>query len=259
MGEFLIKLIVCFVAGAGAGIGTGFAGMSAAVVISPMLITFLGLEAYEAVAIALASDVLASAASALIYKKNNNIDIKHGLVMMITILCFTLVGSFISSFVPSTTMSWFSLGMTVFLGLRFLIFPVMTTREHMEKFPPKLRFVGSILAGIWIGLVCGFIGAGGGLMILFVLTFLLGYDLKCAVGTSVFIMSFTAFTGSVSHFAIGGLSDPVSLVLCIIFTLLWAQLAARYANNADPKLLNRVTGIVLVVLAVVMIVVNYVL
>ena len=45
----LIKFLVCFVAGIGAGLGTGFAGMSAAAVISPMLITFLGMPAYAAV------------------------------------------------------------------------------------------------------------------------------------------------------------------------------------------------------------------
>lgn len=55
------KVLVCLLAGLGAGLGTGFAGMSAAAVISPMLITFLGMEPYEAVGIALASDVLASA------------------------------------------------------------------------------------------------------------------------------------------------------------------------------------------------------
>ena len=58
--EMLYKFIVCLIAGVGAGLGTGFAGMSAAAVISPMLITFLGIPAYQAVGIALASDVLAS-------------------------------------------------------------------------------------------------------------------------------------------------------------------------------------------------------
>ena len=71
----LEKIIVCLIAGAGAGFGTGLAGLSAAAVISPMLITFLGVNAYEAIGIALASDVLASAASAYTYKKNKNIDI----------------------------------------------------------------------------------------------------------------------------------------------------------------------------------------
>ena len=96
----LLKIIICFLAGMGAGLGTGFAGMSAAAVISPMLITFLGIPAYEAVGIALASDVLASAASAYTYGKNKNLDIKNGLVMMITVLCFTFVGSWASSKVP---------------------------------------------------------------------------------------------------------------------------------------------------------------
>ena len=105
----LIKFIVCLVAGIGAGLGTGFAGMSAAAVISPMLITFLDMDPYMAVGIALASDVLASAASAYTYGKNKNIDIKNGIVMMIFVLLFTLVGSFVSSKVPSTTMGDFRL------------------------------------------------------------------------------------------------------------------------------------------------------
>lgn len=57
----ITKIIVCLIAGAGAGFGTGLAGRSAAAVISPMLITFLHVNAYEAVGIALASDVMASA------------------------------------------------------------------------------------------------------------------------------------------------------------------------------------------------------
>ena len=72
----MYTFIICFLAGIGAGLGTGFAGMSAAAVISPMLITFLNIPPYEAVGIALASDVLASAASAAAYAKNKNIDIK---------------------------------------------------------------------------------------------------------------------------------------------------------------------------------------
>ena len=73
----MFKFLICFIAGIGAGLGTGFAGMSAAAVISPMLITFLGMPAYEGVGIALASDVLASAVSAYTYGKNKNLDIRN--------------------------------------------------------------------------------------------------------------------------------------------------------------------------------------
>ena len=83
----LAKIIVPIIAGLGAGLGTGIAGLSAAAVISPMLITFLDVEPYQAVGIALASDVLASAASAYTYGKNKNLDIRNGVIMMISVLC----------------------------------------------------------------------------------------------------------------------------------------------------------------------------
>lgn len=259
MGIFMAyKFIVCFIAGLGAGLGTGFAGMSAAAVISPVLITFLGMSAYDAVGIALASDVLASAASAYTYGKNKNLDIKNGTIMMLFVLIFTLAGSFIASLVPNATMGSFSVFMTFLLGIKFIVKPVMTTKESMEATEPGKRFIQSVICGTFIGFICGFIGAGGGMMMLLVLTGVLGYELKTAVGTSVFIMAFTAFTGSISHFAIGGLPDIVSMVFCILSTLLWARIAARFANKAEPATLNRMTGAVLVVLGVAILSVNYI-
>lgn len=249
--ELLIKFLVCFVAGIGAGLGTGFAGMSAAAVISPMLITFLGMDPYEAVAIALASDVLASAVSAYTYGKNGNLDIKNGLVMMITVLVFTVVGSWVSSLVPATTMGGFSTVMTLLLGIKFMVRPVMTTKEGMNTMDARQRLIRSILGGMAVGFVCGFVGAGGGMMMLLILVSVLGYELKTAVGTSVFIMTFTALTGSVSHIVIGGVPDLTALVFCVLSTLLWARIAARFANKASTETLNRATGIVLVVLGVV--------
>lgn len=254
----LIKFLVCFAAGIGAGLGTGFAGMSAAAVISPMLITFLGFEAYDAVGIALASDVLASAISAYTYGRNKNLDIRNGLVMMASVLGFTLVGSFVAKQVPNTTMGSFSVFMTLLLGIKFIVKPVMTTKESMGAVSAKKRIVQSVVSGMVVGFICGFIGAGGGMMMLLVLTSVLGYELKTAVGTSVFIMTFTALTGAVSHFAIGGMPDLWCLVFCVGSTLLWARIAAKFANKASAATLNRATGVVLAVLGVAILVVNYV-
>ena len=246
--NMLFTIIVTFFAGMGAGLGTGFAGMSAAAVISPMLITFLGMDPYMAVGIALSSDVLASAVSAYTYHKNKNLDVKNGLIMMASVLLFTVVGSYLASLLPSATMGSFSVVMTFLLGIKFIVKPVMTTKEAMEGVSAQKRAIQSVVCGIIIGLICGFVGAGGGMMMLLILTSVLGYELKTAVGTSVFIMTFTALT---SHFAIGGMPDLFVLALCVVFTLLWARIAAVFANKAEPKTLNRATGIVLVVLGIV--------
>ena len=215
--QLLLTIVVCLFAGAGAGLGTGFAGMSAAAVITPMLVTFLHIEPYTAVGIALASDVLASAVSAYTYGRNRNLDIRNGLIMMITVLAFTVVGSLVSSLVPSVAMGNFSVIMTLLLGIKFIVRPVMTTKEDMQQIPKRTRIIKSIVCGAIVG----------------------------------FIMTFTALTGSVSHFAIGGAPQWLPFFLCIIFTFGFAQLAARIANRASAKTLNRATGVILVILGVV--------
>ena len=141
--EVLFTVLVTFFAGMGAGLGTGFAGMSAAAVISPMLITFLDMDPYMAVGIALSSDVLASAVSAYTYGRNKNLDVRNGLIMMASVLAFTVVGSYIASLVPSATMGGFSVFMTFLLGIKFILRPVMTTKETMMAVSARKRAIQS--------------------------------------------------------------------------------------------------------------------
>ncbi len=248
-------LIICLLAGMGAGLGTGFAGMSAAVVISPMLITFLGMNPFEAIGIALASDVLASAASAYTYSKNKNIDLKRSKTLFISVLIFTGIGAFIAHQVPTTTMGNISVYGALLMGINFFAKSFKDESPKQSKeFNGKLKTIMPILCGAIIGFICGFMGAGGGIMMLILLTTVLGYELKTAVGTSVFIMTFTALFGATSHFTLQGATpDLVVFSLCVIFTLIFALIGSRFANKAAPKVLNRATGIVLTVLGALMI------
>ena len=149
----MYKLLICIIAGLGAGLGTGFAGMSAAAVISPMLITFLHMDSYLAVGIALASDVLASAVSAYTYGKNKNLDIKNGIIMMVSVLCLTMVGSFVANMVPKTTMGSFSTVMTLFLGIKFIVKPVVEPKARFKNATAKQKAMYGIIS-IFIGTKC---------------------------------------------------------------------------------------------------------
>lgn len=253
MHDFFIKLLVCLIAGIGAGVGTGLSGLSAAAIISPMLGTFLGMDSYMAVGIALASDVLASAVSAYTYGKNDNLDIKNGRIMLVTVLVFTTLGSYAGTYIPPNTMGSFSLIMTTVLGVKFIFKPVMTTKEVNANKEKWVKILQSVFCGIVIGFICGFVGAGGGMMMLLILTSILGYELKTAVGTSTFIMAFTAFVGSSSHFMFLEESlDYGALFWCVVFTFIGAQIASKFANKASPVTLNRVTGAVLTALGILM-------
>ncbi len=258
MDSIIGTIIVCIFAGMGAGLGTGFAGMSAAVVISPMLVTFLGMNPYEAIGIALASDVLASAISAYTYGKNKNIDLKRSRSLFISVLVFTGFGALIAHQVPPATMGNLTIYASFFMGLNFLnkSFKEEKVKESTQA-KGKWKSILPILCGSLVGFVCGFIGAGGGIMMLILLTTILGYELKTAVGTSVFIMTFTALYGATSHFVLEGIiPDLLVLCVCVASTLFFALMGARFANKSKPKILNRAIGIVLATLGVVMIVVD---
>ncbi len=231
--------------------------MSAAAVIGPMLVTFLDIPAYQAVGIGLASDVFASAASAWTYNKNKNLDIKNSLALIISVLAMTVVGSYVASLLPEHAMSSTMQFVMIIIGLRFLLKPVTTTKAQMMESDPKGRIARAVIGGVLVGFICGFVGAGGGMMLLFVLTSFLGYEMHMAVGTSVFIMAFTALTGGISHFIVGGIPDIACLVMCVIFTLIWARIAAVIANKAKAVILNRIVGSIMIVTSVVILVVNY--
>lgn len=256
MPEYLIW-IVCICAGIGAGVATGFAGLSAAVIIAPMLVMFLGVDSYTAIGIALASDILASAVSAYSYGKNKNINIKEGMIVLIATIVFTFVGSYLGTLVPTKLLGNFSIYLTIILGLRFIIFPALQVSRRAQNASKKRKIIESIFSGVFVGLVCGFFGAGGGMLLLMVLIGILGYEIKSAVGTSVFIMSFTALTGSLSHIVLGDIPDFKILIICIISTLLAALIASKIANKLSSKHLNLVTGIVLCVIGISTLIVSY--
>ena len=240
----MIKYIVCIMAGLLAGLGTGFAGLSAAVFISPMLMFFLGLDSFPAVGIALASDVLASAGSAITYARNKNIDLKRGKWLMFSVILSAIAGTVCQHFLTATSVGesfmqvWLLLGM-LFLGVSLLL----SKKSEPVKLNLKLDYrILSVLCGIYVGFICGFQGTGGGLWMLFVLTAVLGFEFKKAVGTSVTIMTFTALIGAVSHFAIKDAPDLETLIICVVSTYLFAKAGALIANRVSPLILKKITG-----------------
>ncbi len=255
----LFVIFICIIAGIGAGLGTGFAGMSAAVVITPMLVTFLGIDPHIAIGVALASDVLASMISAITYGRNKNIDIKNSKYLIMSVLVFTVVGSIISHLVPSSTMGNFSIYMSLLLGIKFLLTPKNKKEKEKKEFSDKMKIIMPLLCGSLIGFICGFVGAGGGIMMLILLTSVLGYELKTAVGTSVFIMTFTALFGASSHFILSGELPHIAILMtCCLSTLVFALLGAKFANKAKPLTLSRATGLVLTTLSIFIIVFNFI-
>ena len=255
------------IAAIGAGISTGLAGLSAATVMVPILIvlcpSFSGeTGAYQATAIALASDILGSAATTYTYAKHKNIDLKRGWIMLVCILAMCTAGSYVAFIVGNVVLGGFTLFLTLFIGIRFLVKPDTSRKDQAakgEKLGGKGIFI-SLFFGLTIGFGTGFVGTGGGMMMLVVFTAFLGMELKTAVGTSTFIMTFTALIASVSHILIHPaivLEKWDVMLICIMTATAASLLSARFANSVKNRTVGLATGAVLTLLGGAMLILNY--
>lgn len=247
--------ILYIIAGLGAGVVTGLAGLSAAVVITPILVSLCGWESYDAVTVALASDVLASLLSSYTYYKHKNIDLRNGLLVTITAFAGTVVGSYCGYLFSQSSpdgLGYISMVTTIFLGIKFLFKPITEGKDASEgkNMLSTKKVVLAMVCGCGIGWVCGFTGSGGGILMLTVFTLVLGYNLKVAVGTSTMIMTVVALTGTVSHIGMGADIEPLEMAVTIISCVIGAYISAKFANRCEIKKLNKVVGVVLAILGI---------
>lgn len=248
--------LIYIIAGLGAGVVTGLAGLSAAVVITPLLVSVCRWASYDAVTVALASDVLASLLSTYTYYKNKNIDLKRGMLVTITAFIGTVIGSYCGYLFSQSQpdgLGYISMLTTIFLGFKFLLKPVTGGNDSSTALSDqnaKRKTLLAMILGCFIGWVCGFTGSGGGILMLTVFTLVLGYNLKVAVGTSTMIMSIVALTGTISHVSMGAQIFPLPMAVVVISCLIGAAVSAKFANKCEIRKLNKVVGIVLMILGI---------
>lgn len=203
----------------------------------------------------MASDVLASLFTAVTYYKNKNIDVRRGLLVALTAFFGSIIGSYcgyLFSQQEPDGLGYISMLSTVFLGLKFLIKPIVggETAESAKERQRTGKTALAMVLGCLIGWVCGFTGSGGGILMLTVFTLVLGYNLKVDVGTSTLIMTLVAMTGAVSHFSMGAKVEVVPFIVVVISCLIAAVVSARFANKCNTRILNRMIGSILLILGV---------
>ena len=250
-----MEILIYIIGGLIAGIATGLVGLSAATIIAPLFATMLGMDPYIAIGIALTSDVFASATSATNYFKNKNIDLRNASGIVISVIVFAILASYLSFSTKPETLNTTINIFVLLLGIRFLVYPVKNRLVGNVKNSKKL-LIETIIWGAIIGYMSGHFGAGGGLSLLALLTMRLGYDLKKGVGTSVFIMVFIALVGAIVHIIIGG-TILLPLIVTSISAFVGANFASKYANRINDVKLNQVIGVFLLVYGSALIIVYF--
>ncbi|MEK6844905.1 MAG: sulfite exporter TauE/SafE family protein [Nanoarchaeota archaeon] len=248
-----MEALIFILAGFVTGIITGIIGASSIVAFIPIILIFLDYDAFSLIGISLALDVFVSLVAFLMYKKYHHIEFKIGFFLSIFAVIGAIIGSYISISIPKPFL--FAITGLVIIATGIGLF------RRKRKFKPitklnfnfslkNLKFWLAILLAFGIGLIAGGVGAAGGISLLLLLILLFKFEIHEAIGTSVFIMFFIALAGSLTHFYL--IDFPISLLIsAIVGGIVGAFFSARLANLFKEGALNKISGLILIILGLV--------
>lgn len=248
--------LIYVLAGLAGGVLTGMAGLTAAMVLTPILCGACGWVGYDAVTLSLIANVPSALVTCYTFYKNGNIDMKRGAPVAAVSFAGAIVGSWLGylfSQVRENGVSYFVIISNLFLAVKFFL-PTKEKQESVtsaQEKKMKAKTLVALVLAFLIGIECGFMGSAGGALMLMVLTMVLGLDTKLAVGTSSLVMTLVALTGAVSHVAMGATVELLPAIVVTVMCTLGAVVSSRFANRVDEKLLNRCAGVVLILVSVV--------
>ena len=251
-----MMILVYILAGLAGGVLTGMAGLTAAMVLTPILCSVCGWSGYDAVTLSLIANVPSAMVTCWTFYKNGNIQLKKGAPMAGVAFAGAVVGSYLGylfSMVSENGISYFVIISNLFMALKFFL-PGKAQKESLsdaEARKDRNKNVIALILGFLIGVECGFMGSAGGALMLMVLTMVMGMDTKLAVGTSSMIMTLVALTGAVSHVAMGAAVDLIPSLIVTVMCTAGAVGSARFANRVSERKLNLTAGTVLILVSLV--------
>jgi len=256
----VVEIIKMLVIGIFAGIVTGLTGASGVMVVVPLLNMLLNFSVHNSIGTSLMVDVIASIATAYTYYRHGNVDLKSGIWIAIGSITGAQFGVLFAVKTPEAGLGGafgiFLIVMGSIIWKRGINRERLAKKINIKFKNEKERILTALGLGFIIGIITGIFGAGGGLMILFVLIFVLNFPLHLAIGTSVIIMAITASSGMVGY-ALHGNLKPLGGLILGISAALSATGSAKFANRIDEKILSKAVGLVFISLGIIMTVVNY--
>lgn len=209
--------ILAYVASTLIGISLGLIGGGGSILTMPVLVYLFGVNPLLATSYSLFIVGSTSLAGTVGNFKRGLVNIKTALLFgSASISTVFLTRKLIIPLIPKTilTIGTFELTENMLMMVLFAVLMVAAatamikggkekTSTTTER--PKLKLTKLLFFGIAIGFATGFLGAGGGFLLIPTLVVLLGMPMKEAVGTSLFIIalnSLIGFTGDLGHFSI---------------------------------------------------------
>ncbi|BFI76094.1 sulfite exporter TauE/SafE family protein [Sulfurisphaera ohwakuensis] len=271
----LTFIALLFVASIIAGLLGSLTGLGGGVVLTPVLVLFLGVPIEYAVGASLISTIATSASSGSRYIKTGLAHMRIAIALEIATTTGAITGSFLEYIIEEEHL--FKLLDIIFGGV--LIFSVIPNFIRMKSevpvyvnpdgFSSKLRFNGSYydealkkevtyhgvryplgLLGMYIaGLISGLLGIGSGALKVLAMDLGMNLPFKISTATSSFMIGVTAATSSGIYWALG-IIDPIIVGITIPGVFVGSNFGSRYLNKLMNRRLRQIFTLVLIILGI---------
>jgi hypothetical protein len=176
------------------GVSLGLLGGGGSILAVPILVYVFGVGAHPAIAMSLVLVGATAFAAALMHHRNGCVDWKSGMVFAVFAAPVSLLGAAAAMRVRGEVLLVL-FGSLMLVGGTAMIF----RREIPPPEPNQRRIVAVVVCGAGVGFLTGFLGVGGGFLIVPALVLFLGKEMKQAIGTSLLVIALNSAVAVYGH------------------------------------------------------------
>ncbi len=222
--------ILGLVLSAAIGLSLGLIGGGGSILTVPILVYLLGVAPHEAVGMSLAVVGATSLVGSYFHWRRGNVIFSSGLMFGISGIVGALIGSPLTRLVSPGAL------LLIFGVLMFVVAFSMLWRKRKADDDPLRppHFVQGILAGFGVGILTGFLGVGGGFLVVPAMVFFGGLNIKKAIGSSLFVIFLNCLAGLIGHMSqnnfewqITGIVTVLAVAGAFVGTILSSRIAAH--------------------------------
>ena len=235
------------------GLSLGLIGGGGSIITVPVLVYVVGVEAHEAVGMSLAVVGVTSLIGASLHYRRGTVRFKTGATFGAAGIAGAYFGSRLTYLLSPAAI------LLSFAALMLLIAALMLTRKQRGESAAdhkKFDIFKAVLAGLMVGLLTGFLGVGGGFLIVPALVLFGGLSMKDSIGTSLVVIAINCAAGLAGHLAHGGfdlrLAGQVT-ALAVLGTLIGTALS----HKTSPARLRTGFAVFVIAVAIFLVAKNY--
>lgn len=187
------------------GLSLGLLGSGGSIITLPVLVYVAGISAHEAVGMSLVVVGGTSIVGSLLNVRRGSFDWKAGAFFAVSGMIGAFVGAKFTHLVSALVLLLLFGVLMLVVGVRMLL------KKETDAQPQQCRPWRCLSVGVAVGILTGFLGVGGGFLILPALVLFAGLEMKRAIGTSLAIIAVNCVGGIIGQLHYVQLDWPVTL------------------------------------------------